>query len=262
MKKVFIISIWVILVAGLILILSFVRREHKNVRCSRVDIIIMNNGTNDFVTKNDIEKLVSFQNLRGLNITDIDNEKIEKKILENPFIGRAYVYTTNDGCLKININQRKPLIRVINSKGESYYIDEGGGMMPLSNKYTPRIIIAHGYINNDYSPTFKLINFNKNIKLDTNKLTALQKLYFLCKYINNSDFRNALVDNIYVEVNGDLELYLSIGNQMIILGGIDNLGEKFAKLEEFYKQKMCKLGWTKYKSINLKFKNQIVCSKI
>jgi cell division protein FtsQ len=263
MKKVIIILIWLIVVVGLIFLVSLIRSEHKNVRCNRIDIMIMNSGYNDFVTKADIIQIMKqYDNsIIGKNITELNNEKIVKKILENPFIKKADVYTTNDGCLKININQRKPVIRVINSKGDSYYIDEDGGMMPLSSKYTPRIIIAHGNINNDYSANFKLINYNKKIKLDTNKLTDLQKLYFVCKYINNSDFRKALVDNIYVEPNGDLSLYLCIGNQRVVIGSVDNLNEKFSKLEEFYRQKMSKLGWGKYNTINLKYKNQIVCSK-
>ncbi len=199
MKRLIIISIWVILVGGLIFLISFIRREHKNVRCNKVDIIIMNSGADDFVTKTDILEIMKQFNssIIGKNITEIDNEKIEKKILENPFVAKADAYTTNNGSLKINIIQRKPLIRVINSKGDSYYIDEDGGMMPLSNRYTPRILIAHGNIYNEYSANFKLINSNKKIKIDSNKLTDLQKVYYLCKYINNSDFRkkNGKKDN-------------------------------------------------------------------
>lgn len=264
MKKLLFIIIGLLLIIGFIFLISFVNREHKNIRCTKEVITINSSGGFDFVNRTDIELLLHQYDraLIGKYISEIDNQRIEKKILENPFVSSADVYTTNDGSLKINVTQRKPLLRVINSHGDSYYLDEEGKMMPLSNKYTVRLIIAHGAISNDYSPAFKLINFSKKLKLDTNKLTDLQKVYFLVKYINRSDFWRVMVDNIYVNPDGDIELYLYIGNQEVILGGIDNLGEKFTKLEQFYRQKMCKLGWSKYKSISVKYKNQIVCSKI
>lgn len=263
MKKILIISIWVVLIAGLIFLVVFINRGHKTVKFSSIDINVNSAPTNDFVTKSDI-MLVLKQldyNVNKQNISEIDNEKIEKEIYKNPYILKVDAFTTNDGCLKINVVQRKALIRVINSRGDSYYLDEDACMMPLSTKFTPRIIIAHGNISNLYIPGFKLINFPKNVIIDTNKLTALQKVYYIGKYVNRSDFWKAMVGDMFVQPNGDVEFYLTLGNQTVIFGGADNMGDKFFRLMEFYRQKMNRIGWTKYKSLNLKFNNQIVCSK-
>ena len=52
-----------------------------------------------------------------------------------------------------------------------------------------------------------------------------------------------------------------IGDQVIILGDGENINKKFKKLEIFYKKAMPKEGWNSYKSINLKYKNQVVATK-
>ena len=263
MKKAIIIIVWVFLIGGAAFLFTFINREHKSMKCTIIDININSNGQSDFITKKDIEQILTLNDV-SVNkkyITEINNEKIEKKILENAFVSSADAYTTNDGCLKVNVKQRRPLVRVINNRGESFYLDDESYMMPLSSKYTPRIIIAHGNITNNYSAGFKLINYPKKVRIDTNKLTDLQKVYVFCKYIDKSDFWKAMTEDVYVESNGDMVLYLTLGTQPVILGGADNLGEKLGKLKEFYQQKMSKLGWNKYKSINLKYKNQVVCSK-
>jgi cell division protein FtsQ len=64
-----------------------------------------------------------------------------------------------------------------------------------------------------------------------------------------------------VYVDKDLELIPRVGNHTIILGNVSDLQEKFNKLMIFYKEAMPKVGWNKYKTLNLKYKNQIVCKK-
>ena len=40
---------------------------------------------------------------------------------------------TIDGRLKVDVKQRRPVLRIINQDGESYYLDEAGRPMPLSD---------------------------------------------------------------------------------------------------------------------------------
>ena len=53
-----------------------------------------------------------------------------------------------------------------------------------------------------------------------------------------------------------------IGPHIIILGSIDNYEAKFEKLWLFYTEGLKNVGWNQYLKINLKYKDQIVCSKI
>ena len=70
-----------------------------------------------------------------------------------------------------------------------------------------------------------------------------------------------MVGQIYRAKNGDFILYPKIAEHKVILGSLDNLEEKFSYLTIFYKEAIKKIDWTKYESINLKYKGQIICTK-
>ena len=60
----------------------------------------------------------------------------------------------------------------------------------------------------------------------------------------------------------ELELYLAVGNHKIIFGDANDIEEKFKKLKIFYTEGLNKTdGWNKYSVINVKYKNQVVCTK-
>ena len=52
-----------------------------------------------------------------------------------------------------------------------------------------------------------------------------------------------------------------ITKQKIYFGNTNDMEIKFKKLELFYKNILPTKGWNYYESVNLKFKNQIVCNK-
>ena len=47
----------------------------------------------------------------------------------------------------------------------------------------------------------------------------------------------------------------------IVIGEVYNLESKFNKLMLFYEEGLSKTGWNEYKTINLKYKDQVVCTK-
>ena len=52
-----------------------------------------------------------------------------------------------------------------------------------------------------------------------------------------------------------------MGSHKIILGSAHDLEKKFEKLKVFYRKGLEKVGWDRYQTINLKFENQVVCTK-
>jgi cell division protein FtsQ len=70
------------------------------------------------------------------------------------------------------------------------------------------------------------------------------------------------VHQINVTNEKELELYLAVGNHKIIFGDANDIEEKFKKLKIFYTEGLNKTdGWNKYSVINVKYKNQVVCTK-
>ena len=84
----------------------------------------------------------------------------------------------------------------------------------------------------------------------------------LARYINKDDFWSAQIEQLYVNENGDIELIPRVGNQKIIFGDATQMKEKFNKLFILYTKGFDKTGWNNYSAINLKFNDQVVCTRV
>ena len=256
--------IWVFIIIYLIISFGFIHKQESKILCNNLSITVVDSAYNAFVRPQDVLSILQHNNIELLHhkLDSINLNKLEKTVLKNQSIKKVTAYKTIKGDVKILISQRKPIVRILNYNGESYYIDERGNLMQLSNNYTSRIIIALGAINEPYD-ILKDINFSKkDSSLDEiTKKTKLFDIYTLAKYINNNKFLRALIDQIYINNDGDFELITKINPSVIKFGDADNYDKKFKKLIIFYKKELPKVGWNKYKTINLMYKNQIVCEK-
>jgi cell division protein FtsQ len=81
------------------------------------------------------------------------------------------------------------------------------------------------------------------------------------KLIDSDDFLKAQITAIEFNENDELTVYPRVGEHKIILGEAQDLLRKFEKLKIFYRQGLDKVGWDRYSHINLKFDNQVVCTK-
>jgi cell division protein FtsQ len=262
-KRIIIISIWVTLIVGLVVLVYVLEKKHNEKKCSKVEIKINYKDDNYFVTVDDIKAMINKKDdsLVGKSLSNINVSEIEKKISASPYILKTEVYSTVEGVIKINAIQRKPIARVINKFNLSYYIDEEGMLMPLSPKYVARVIVANGDITDLYSPFIKL-KVDSGKTADTLvKKTAVYKIYMLSKFIDADEFWKAQIGQIYFSESGDIELIPLLGDNRIIFGDISDIKEKFVNLKAFYEKALSEVGWNYYKTINIKFKNQIVCSK-
>jgi cell division protein FtsQ len=84
----------------------------------------------------------------------------------------------------------------------------------------------------------------------------------MASYITRDKFLKAQIEQVFVEPNGEFELIPRVGNHIIIFGGPDNMEDKFDRLFVFYRNGLSRIGWTRYNVINIKYRNQVVCSKI
>lgn len=262
MNKIIQISLWTLTIIFIVLMLSFVNKTQKNRVFNPNDVIIKIDYETDnrFIDEDDVKAyVINTKDTTKKLINDYDVLQIEQKINGNSAIKDAQVYKTINGELIVNVKQRRPIARVF-SKNDSYYIDEFGSLMPLSNKYTSRVVVVSGFLNEPFAARYKM-----NYQFLPDSLmskTLLDDLYILSNFIDKSPFWKAQIEQIHVNKELDLELIPKVGNHKIVLGGVDNLENKFSRLMVFYKKALPKTGWNEYSTINLKFKNQIVCTKI
>lgn len=232
-----------------ITMLNFAMRKQKQVECSNLNIDI--NEEQSFVLTSDVKRTIDKSNLDYLNkrLNNIRIDTLERKLKANPFVEDAQVFIDLKGNLKVEVEQRKPVVRVITGSGQQFYIDEQGFKMPLSYQYTSRVLVATGYVNELYT------------RVDTLHGTRAKDLYNLAVFIADKPFWAAQIDQVYVANNGDFELIPRVGTQRIVIGDASNLEKKFNGLMIFYKKALSKLGWSMYSTINVKYEGQIICTK-
>jgi len=264
MKKLKNILIWVLLAGYTITAVSLTNVEYKKVRVNGVSVRIDDNTRNKFISESDIIDALKKENINiiGKCMDSVNIHYIENILQhQNKSIRHAEVFRTVYGELGISIEQRQPVMRIVNRNGDSYYIDKNGHVMPLSTKYTAHVIVASGHLNEPY-----IDHVGENMKLrmtkkDQSSGEIIPDLFRLVQFINNDKLWRSQFEQIYVNSKGDIELVPRFGNHVIEIGTVDNLTEKFENLKAFYEQGLSRYGWNKYRTISLKYKNQIVCTK-
>jgi len=241
---------WIICLGGIITLMSFIEVKKHTVNCTNIKILIP--GADNFIEREEIDAILrqSEGQLIGRKLEDINLHAIENKIKANPYIALSTVYADMDGVIHIEISQRQPLLRIINAAGQDYYIDRYGLKMPVSPNFTANVLVANGHI---------LEHFGGRVDTLITKMAS--DLYKTAGYLKKDSLWDAQIEQIFVNDNDDIILIPRVGNQRIILGNADSLDTKMNNLLTFYKKAMPQVGWDTYKTINVKYTNQIVCEK-
>ncbi|MDD3567699.1 MAG: hypothetical protein PHT92_04790 [Bacteroidales bacterium] len=254
---------WMLLGTYLIVALSFVNNKSGMVTCTEININIADSLSNAFVTKADVLKTIEREhsNLIGIPLSMINTYEIEQQLRSMQAVKNAEVYKTLNGNISIDIEQRKPIVRIINGQGQSYYIDVEGKTLPLSSKFTSHVLVVNGNISEPFKvePNIDITKWDREGKGSESPLIA--RLFNFARFVTNDPFWRAQITQIYVDSPHNIELIPRVGPHTVILGSLDDYETKLAKLKLFYERALPEEGWNKYKEINLKYKNQIVCTK-
>jgi len=242
---------WCAMFAAFILLVAATTKHHVTNKCEDVKVIIQRDSTNKFLNEADVIHEVQVQTgieLKDRIIYDVDLQLIENEIKHMPFVKSSQIYFDNNGLLTFNLEERHPLIRVVNKNNVSYYIDNEGNKFPVSTKFTARVPIISGHIA-DNDLTDGAVGSSIGISI-----------FQLANFIANDSFLTAFVEQIYVDEKEQFILIPKWGDYEIELGSIENMESKFKKLNRFLTDGIESNGWKNYKTINLKYNKQIVCS--
>lgn len=254
------IYIEILIIIYLSLALVFVEMRRHSIICKGLSVDIASIPAHFFINKADVAQIISDKGfkIKGTNIDKINILKIEKEITLNPSVETTEVHREINGILFVEVKQRNPIARIFNTHNESYYIDEKGAMMPISNKYSVRVLVANGAIKESYA-----LNYTRNIlKLQyQNRPETLKDIYILTSYIHHNEFLKSLIEQIYVNEDNNYVLIPKFGPPTIVLGSIEDYEEKCRKLWIIYKTALPYDKWDSYSQIDLQYKNQVVCKK-
>ncbi len=235
---------WNYIKATLLLVLvlflfGFSNQRNNAKKVNSIDIKF-EQGENLFMTYKMVNNLL-IQN--GASVKNrpkslINLNELEKQVLNHPMVESATTFLTVDGALKTRIKQRTPIGRIY-THSKSYYIDLQGEKMPLSQNYSARVPVVTGFSRTDKT-------------LDLFKLLTL---------IEQDEFLQKQIVGIHKSAENDFILLTRIGNHKINFGSIKNSKEKFKNLKAFYNYTMTNKTIKNYSYINLKYNNQVVCTK-
>jgi cell division protein FtsQ len=238
-------SCWLIAIGGVVTLMSFISVKEQGVICKDVKVYMP--GSEYFIDKQEIDNIVNEHALVGRNMESINIHLLESRLKANPFVQSAKVYEDMDGVIQVEIEQRKPILRIMNQDDKDFYVDEHGLKVPLSENFTAMVLVANGFIDEPFTGM-----------VDTLHTTLGTELYKTADYIRKDSLWNAQIGEIYVNQQHELELIPRVGNQRILLGDADSLNVKFHNLLIFYKKALPQAGWGTYKAINIKYANQVI----
>ena len=259
MKRILHISFIALLITGTIVLVSFTDREHRHIRYKDFQIDVLNPSDDAMITAGEINELVlkNFGEIVGSPMAAIDLNKLENTVLGNPYVSSCEVFQTIGGGLVLKARVRSPLVRIINLEDQQYYLDYNGFAMPLDFAHPSRVPIANGLITD---PFVSLDRSEKPLSVFPDS-SVLHQVYRVAYYISSDEFLRSFIDQIYINQVREIELVPKIGDQVILFGSGDNAREKLENLKTFYLKVMNKIDWNTYESINLKYNNQVVCTK-
>lgn len=245
----------VLAVTGL---LGFVGSKRAAALCEEMVVHIQTEGKTNLITETEIRNTITEKVgiVVGEPLYTIHTKTIEAQLYTNPFVKQVKAYATINKKLVIDLQERKPLIRIIDQNGQNAIIDSEGFLMPVSPNATLRLPVITGNFEMNKSAPKE----NKSVH-DSIMNSVFPTIYNYARTIDSDDFWRAQIQHTHVNDNGDFIAYPQVGNHNINFGPGNEIENKLDRLFIFYKKGLGEAGWNKYANINLKYKDQIVCTK-
>ena len=210
-----------------------------NRMCQGVLITVHDTSEIHFVTPQELSAELGDLPSRALDtrLADIDIDSIERMFNLFDKIERVNVNILTSGKLLIDVWPMRPVARIFDSAGQSYYINRAGKRIAAEPGYFLDVPVVKG----DFSPTFPATS-----------------LIPLIDYIEaDPDWRDA-ISMIEARSSGDIILVPVIRGHVINMGDTTNFADKFRRLKLMYSKVMSSKGWDFYKEISLKWRGQVV----
>ncbi len=225
------------------LVFAFVRfnKRQQGAVCRQVQITVTDADRASFVSVDDIKQILNDTRLNpvGKKLDDVSLSKIKKAVDGHQFVLNSLCYTTPSGNVIIEVDQKLPVMRVMPVNGNGYYVDIKGNKIPHV-QYPADVVVVTGYV-----------NYKK----------AKRVLATFGQILHSDIFWNDMIEQINFTPQGKVELTPRVGNHLVQLGKPNDLAKKLSRLKLFYEKVLNTVGWNKYRTINLEYSNQAVCTK-
>lgn len=229
----------VLMLCFVVFLFSFTSNRNKKRKVEQTQIVFVQENA-PFVKQETVDKLLieNSEGTLGIEKDKLDLNKLEKVLDSHQMIEKSEVFVTIDGVLKAVVKQKTPIVRVFDGNS-SFYIDYEGNRMPLSPNFTSRIPLVFGTIN-------------------TKNKEALAELF---RKVYDDDFLKKNIIAIQILPSGSLKLRNRNYEFEIDFGGVFSINQKLNNYKAFYQKAILDNSLNQYKTIDLRFTDQVICTK-
>lgn len=174
-----------------------------------------------------------------LNKVNIDS--LERMLMQMDEIETVNVTIQNDSKVHVDVVPMRPVARVFQNDGRSYYINREGKRITADARFHIDVPLVVG----DFDDT----------KFSANKVLPL------IEYISQDSLWSNMISMVRVDSPNDIILVPVIRGHVINFGDMTNFASKFNRLRRFYREVMPVRGWEMYDNISVKYNGQIVATR-
>ena len=246
-KKILVILAWICFTAAIGFTIYYAYSEWVAVRCQSI-VVNINPNSPRFLDEDEIASMIekSGEPIIGQRLSAININRLEIKLGTFTTLDNVEIFRKVDskglsfkGKLVISVDERTPVVR-FKSSTEDYYLDKKGIRVPVSSRFVERILLAEGTIPDE----------------------IIKKSFLkMVDFVNKDDFWRAQIEQVFVQANGELLIVPQVGDYLIEFGTPDDYELKFRNLRAVYQQGFKNIDWNRYKTISVKYRNQVVCTK-
>lgn len=227
----------VLIVMSLAAILfGFAKKRNQARKLSEARVSFVDDSP-PFITVDAVNKLLIQNNDTVTSITKdkVVLKEMEARLVQNPMVREAQVFMTIDGKLGAEIEQRDPIARV--ASNPDYYIDADGKQMPLSEVHAARVPLITGM-----------------------EEEHMESLTALLLAIRADPFMEQSIVGVHCQANGLLEMKVRKHDFELLFGAPTDIARKFRNFKAFYQKATADNTLSEYKTVNLRFGDQVVAT--
>lgn len=243
-KRTWILAGVTMLVVAYLVVMAFVASSITSSRmCRGVTITVHDTAQLKFINAKDLEMDMSgfYADVRTSRLDQVNIDSLERALAAFDKIEKVNVNILTNGYIHVDVWPLRPVARVFESSGNSYYINREGKRIKADVRYHLDVPVVQG----DFPDS-------------TFQATALLELI---DHIEADSVMRPLVSMIKVDSPDNIILVPTIRGHVINFGRPDNFSDKFDRLKTMYRKVMDVRGWEFYDTISVKWNGQIVATR-
>ena len=152
-KRILLTIVMLLLIAYLVAAVTVFNDKPAHQVCRDMELVIKDTLNAGFVTKNEVAAILQKKGIYpvGKKMDRVHTKTLEKELDKHPLINEAQCYKTPNGKICVEVTQRVPILHIMSSNGENYYLDNKGKMMPPDAKCVAHRAIVTGNVEKSFA---------------------------------------------------------------------------------------------------------------